>query len=105
MEIYERIETAKKRYNLKNRDLCEVVGNSEMGFGQDMRRKKFSELETKALNEFFDKLEKVEIKNPTADSEGFNLKEQYEKLVNHYVSLVGRLERELDFERSKNNKI
>lgn len=46
----------------------------------------------------------IETKNPPQESSGFNIKEQYETLVKHYVSLLDRLERELDFERSKNNK-
>lgn len=82
MTIYERIEIAKKTHSLNNRLLGEVVGASEMGFGQMMRRQKLSKLKIKALDEYLDSLEEKETKNPQ-QSEGFSfsLKEHYDKML------------------------
>lgn len=49
-------------------------------------------------------LERAEIKTPEQNG-GFTLKEEYDKLIRRYELLLDRLEKDLDFERSKNNKI
>jgi len=46
------------------------------------------------------KKENLDQKKAPSESEGF-----YKDLVEHYKFIVERLERDLDFERSKNNKI
>jgi len=76
MTIYERIETAKKKHGLNNRLLGEVVGDSEMAFGQIMRRQTLTKLKEKAINEYLDSLEGIETKNPIQESKG----------IEHYIS-------------------
>jgi len=48
-------------------------------------------------------MERVETKTPPQESGGFELKSEYDKLIRRYESMLDRLEKELDFERSKNN--
>lgn len=76
MTIFERIEIAKKEFNLNNEKLGEVVGVSEMAFGQIMRRKSMDKLKEKALCDYLDSLEnKPEQKNPEQSQDSI-LKEQ-----------------------------
>ena len=109
MTIYEKIERAKKQYGYNNRILGEVVGKEEPAFGASMRRKSLSDLEIKELEKFLNNNE-PKIENPQQKEEGF-LQRHYEKIISNYIDLVDRvsreserLQKELDLERSKNNK-
>lgn len=63
---------------------------------------KFEEVFNVKLSDF--ETNQPEIKNPQ-QSESLSFNDHYENLIKRYISLVDRLEKELDFERSKNNKI
>jgi hypothetical protein len=109
MAIYDRIEVAKKQFGLNNFILGKVVHKEEMAFGQSMRRKSLSQLEIEAIERFLDK-QGEENPAPIKD-EGYS-QNHYEKIINTYIDLVDRLtidakriQKELDLERSKNNKM
>lgn len=48
---------------------------------------------------------KPETKNPPQNESGFSIQQHYDNILKHYVDLADRLQKELNFERSKNNKI
>lgn len=90
MTIYEKIEIAKKTHSLNNKLLGEVVGDSEAGFGQIMRRKKMSSLKEQTLIAYLDKLDNMDLQkkeNPSSLNEGYGVKEDVDKLIKENESL------------------
>ena len=104
MDIFERIASAKKTHSLNNRLLGEVVGDSESGFGQVMRRKKMPSLKEDTLNAYLDKLDNMNLQkkeNPSPINEGFNFKEDNIKLVSENEFLKQTVKDLLNILKSK----
>lgn len=84
-----------------NTEIVEKTGVSKGSVSEIMQGKRTP---TKNFIEKFKKGFNIgdvpETKNPQPSGEGF-----YKDLITHYKFLVERLEKDLDFERSKNNKI
>ena len=105
MEFYERLDQAKKMLKLTNEDLGNIIGKNPDTFRMATVKKSLKPYEINTIEIYLDKLEnKQETKTPDTN-QGFYLKEEYDKLIRRYELLLDRLEKELDFERSKNNKI
>lgn len=89
-----------------NTEIVEKTGVSKGSVSEIMNGKRTPT--KKFIDKFIEgfNLEAKETKNPSqVVDDNLNFNEHYEKLISFYISLVNRLERELDFERSKNNKI
>ena len=113
MEFYERLEQVKKTLKLTNEDLGGIVGKKADAFRLAIVKRSLKGYDIKELELYLDKLENKqpeEKENPQPKEEGF-LQSHYEKIISTYVDLVDlinkdreRMRKELDLERSKNNK-
>ena len=113
MEFYERLKQAKKTLKLTNEDLGIVVDKKADAFRLAIVKKSLKKHDIAELEIYLDRLEDKqpeEKENPQPKEEGF-LKSHYEKIINTYIDLVDlinkdreRMRKELDLERSKNNK-
>lgn len=110
MDFYEKLTIEKAIKKLSNKDLGALIDMKSEAFRMAVNRKSLSNLQIKEIEKFFD-IEQEPKKTPSNENASKMVAEMaqkyaelIEKKLDYFMLKYERMEKELEMERSKNNK-